>query len=648
MQANAGMGPRRGCGNMDRIERRLPGVDGLRAVAVVAVVLYHGFPQIVRGGYIGVDIFFVISGFVIALRYLEPMVLREIGLRTFFMRRIRRLVPAYFAMLVAATAVAASVMIPKDLINFGSSLAAQALYAQNIVFWLQGDYFDAALQKPLLHTWSLAVEEQFYLCFPLLILALRRQPRLALIACSVLSLVTLAAAVYVEQISPKTAFYWLPFRTWEFLAGIGAAALYARGAGPRVTPAVANVIGVAALIGIVVSIFGFDGEHASALTQGLLAVVSTVALCLVQARMVPAVSAVLTNPLAQHFGRISYSWYLWHWPPLVFTFLLTRQPATGPLAGALTLLGYGLGLVSWWIFEQRVSRSAWLSKPSTAAALLVAFLVFAGATGVALVTSNGFLQRYPVREQPLLLAQMDRPSGRCDFITRLEHWRNQTCPITSVEGEGGILFIGDSHVEMQKEALAALGVRYGVPVYITKQNCRIIDFGVDQNCKWKVWRGIEQDIKRQHISQVVAISLWPSPFDPRAFDQAVQRLLKTGAQIVLARPTPHDARFSPSFYLNQPFAWGQQSLYTREAENEGQRPVNMAISDQVTRNPRIQAVDPIPLLCPGQRCLFAKGDAPLYSDTHHLTKAGAYLITPIYEPVFAAAARDRLAARRRR
>ena len=632
---------------MDRVERRLPVIDGLRAVAVVAVVLFHGFPDIVRGGYIGVDIFFVISGFVIALRYLDPMVARDIGFRTFFLRRIRRLVPAYFAMLVAASVAAAWIMVPKDLINFGSSLAAQAVYAQNLVFWIQGDYFDAAIGKPLLHTWSLAVEEQFYLCFPLLILGLRKHPRLAVIACMVLSLIVLATAAYVEQISPKTAFYWLPFRTWEFLAGIGAAALFRHGTGMRMSQAAASAVGVAALIGIVVAILGFDGDHTSVLTQGLLAVVATVALCLVQERMAPAIGALFINPLAQHFGHISYSWYLWHWPPLVFTFLLTGQPATGLLAAALTLLGYGLGLASWWIFERNMSRSGWLAKPSRAVALLGAFLVFAGVVGIALVASNGFLQRYPARERPLLLAQMDRPSGRCDFITRFKHWRDQTCPVNSVAGAGGVLFIGDSHVEMQKEALAALGERYGVPVYITKQNCQIVDFGVDQNCKWKVWRGIERDIRLQGIARVVAISLWTDPFDRQAYDRAVERLLKTGAQVVLARPSPRNARLDPKFYLAHPDAWGEQSLYLRTAESGRQRPINTAISRWVARNPRVRAVDPVPLLCPGERCLFARGDTPLYSDAHHLTKTGARMIMPIYEPLFAAAARERSMAKQR-
>lgn len=622
-------------------DRRLPVVDGLRGFAIVAVVLFHGFPALVGGGYIGVDIFFVISGFVITLRYLEPMIAREIGFATFFLRRVRRLVPAYFAMLVAATLAAAWLMVPRDLVNFGTSLVGQALYAQNIVFWLQGDYFDAALRKPLLHTWSLAIEEQFYLCFPLLIVALRRRPRIALAACLMLAVAVIGAGAVVEQISPKTSFYWLPFRAWEFLAGMGAAMLFRRGAAERVPTALANAIGAAAMAGLVTAALLFDEDSAGILTQGLLAVAATAALCLVQERLFAGWAAVFTNRLAQHLGRISYSWYLWHWPPLVFALILLKRPAAGWEAIGLTALGYALGWLSWRLLERGASRPARPAGTRRTIALLIGFLTFGAVAGTALVASDGFVQRYPPAARPLLRAQMDRPDGRCAFVTRLRQWRGQTCPVAGIEGPGGILFIGDSHVEMQKPALAALGRRYGVPVYITKQNCRIIDFGVDRNCGWKVWRGVARDIRRRGITRVVAIALWPDEPDRAAFDAAVVRLRETGARIVLERPSPNDAALAPASYLARPRAWGDFSPYRRAAHEGRQRAVNEAISAWAARDPRITVLDPTPLLCPSDRCLFAQGGKPLYSDTHHLTKAGGQLIEPIYDPLFAAARQER-------
>jgi hypothetical protein len=493
----------------------------------------------------------------------------------------------------------------------------------------------------LLHTWSLAVEEQFYLCFPLLVLALRHWPRLAVVACVLLALLTLSLGFYLEQISPKTTFYWLPFRVWEFLAGIGAAMLFRRGVAERISVPLATGVAVLGLGSILAAIALFDEDSASVLTQGLLAVAGTAALCLVQERVGGPLRALFTNPLAQHLGRISYSWYLWHWPPLTFAFLLLGRPAAGWEAAALTLLGYGLGALSWRLLER--GGSHWPARPMPTVALLAGFLLFAGAIGTALVASNGFLGRYPLAEQRLLFAQMDRPDGRCPILARLKDWKSQTCPVNGVSGPGGILFIGDSHVEMQKQTLAALGDKYDVPVYITKQNCRIVDFGVDRNCKWPVWRGVARDIKRHRITRVVAIALWPEPLDTPAFDAAVGRLLETGAQVVLERPTPRDERLAPAFYLARPGPWGAESRYPSAEHMKRQRAVNDAITRWLARDRRVTTLDPTRQLCPGMRCLFAHGGGPLYSDTHHLTTAGMRVVAPVYTPLFAAAARDRAA-----
>jgi len=322
---------------------------------------------------------------------------------------------------------------------------------------------------------------------------------------------------------------------------------------------------------------------------------------------------------------------------LVFAFILLKRPAAGWEAVALTLFGYALGWASWRLLERGVSRSAWLADMRRAVGLLVAFLAFGAVAGAALVASDGFVQRYPASARPLLRAQMDRPDGRCAFVTRLRQWRGQTCPVAGIDRLGGILFIGDSHVEMQKPALAALGRRYGVPVYITKQNCRIVDFGVDRNCGWKVWRGIARDIRRRGITRVVAIALWPDTFDSGAFDAAVARLRATGAQVVLERPTPQDTALAPAFYLADPDGWSDRSAYDRAAHEARQRGVNEAITAWRERDPRILVLDPTPLLCPAERCLFAQGGKPLYSDTHHLTAAGVRVIAPIYDPLFAAA-----------
>ena len=262
----------------------------------------------------------------------------------------------------------------------------------------------------------------------MLVLALRHRRRQTLVGCVLLSLLALGISAYVEQISPKTNFYWLPFRIWEFFAGIGAAMLFARGAGNRVPRTAAAAIGLLAVAAFCAAALLFSGTSASVLTQGLLAVAATAWLCLGQERLGQPLRGLFTNPLAQHLGRISYSWYLWHWPPLVIAYLLLGHAATGWQAAALTLVGYALALVSWRLFERDAARSAWLARPSRTIGLLLAFLLFAAVAGMALIESDGFLNRYPERAQVLLRAQMDRPDGRCAFLTRLEQGAVRSVP----------------------------------------------------------------------------------------------------------------------------------------------------------------------------------------------------------------------------
>ena len=206
------------------MKQTMPGLDGLRAVAVAAVLLFHAFPQALPGGFIGVDVFFVLSGYIITKTYFEDLRAGRVTLTEFYIKRFRRLAPVYIVVLTVTTVAAYCLINPLYLKNFSESLAAQPFYLQNIVFWRQGDYFESPLTKPLLHTWSLAVEEQFYLVYGLLIIIVRRTKSLsAPLLLSLLALValgSLAAYYVISQVSPKTSFFWLPTRLWELVIGV--------------------------------------------------------------------------------------------------------------------------------------------------------------------------------------------------------------------------------------------------------------------------------------------------------------------------------------------------------------------------------------------------------------------------------------------
>lgn len=203
-----------------RVEH-LPDVDGLRALAVALVVLYHGGVPFLSGGFVGVDVFFVISGFVITRLIESELRAGVFSFSGFYARRIRRLLPA-FVLVLSCTAIAAFlVLLPEDLVDFARSALASIAILANVYFWIGTDYFSASSElKPLLHTWSLSIEEQFYIAFPAFLLVvskLRERARVAVVA--TVLLLSFLVSVQTTESSPGSAFYLLPSRVWEFLFG---------------------------------------------------------------------------------------------------------------------------------------------------------------------------------------------------------------------------------------------------------------------------------------------------------------------------------------------------------------------------------------------------------------------------------------------
>ena len=197
-------------------------IDGLRAIAVLAVVVYHfGFPGL-PGGFTGVDVFFVISGFLIGgILWREREAMGRIRLGRFYLRRFRRLAPAFFVMALVTTALASALLLPFEFREFGKTLIAATVYLSNVLFFRQAGYFDAASEdKPLLHTWSLAVEEQFYIVLPLLLLLFARRRGALIWTLALIWAASLAASVLLTPHLPTATFYLFPFRAWELLSGV--------------------------------------------------------------------------------------------------------------------------------------------------------------------------------------------------------------------------------------------------------------------------------------------------------------------------------------------------------------------------------------------------------------------------------------------
>lgn len=363
-----------------------PEVDGLRAIAVLAVVLFHFRVPAFSGGFVGVDIFFVISGYLITSIIAHELAQDAFTFREFYARRARRILPASLAMFAAVAVFGWFRVAPSDLLVLGKSLLAAVCFASNFLFYSETDYFGAESQSlHLLHTWSLAVEEQFYLFFPLLMVALRRTSPVRLFRIvAVIAGFSFALSVIGTWEARELTFYMLPSRAWELLIG-SLVALRAPQVRSTLHASVFTGVGLA-LLGVALLVVDADMPF-----PGVVALAPTLGAALVLiggSHAATPLRVLLGNPLMVGVGKISYSMYLWHWPMAVIYFLDFEDSGVPAwlLMAPLLLLSY----VSYRWIEQPFRKPEFLSpKPKLALAFGVSALL--GIYGVVAINTHGMV-----------------------------------------------------------------------------------------------------------------------------------------------------------------------------------------------------------------------------------------------------------------
>lgn len=360
--------------------RYRPDVDGLRAIAILAVVLYHVHVPGFGGGFVGVDIFFVISGFLIGGIVFRDVDAGRYSFATFYTRRAKRILPALLGMTFVVSLLAILIFDSDTLRAFARSEAAALLGSSNLLFWVQGHYFTLNWQlEPLVMTWSLGVEEQFYLFLPPTMLLLHRlSPRLLVPIVALLTVLSLALSIELVKGQPNAAFYLLPGRAWELGVGVLVALWQER---RRFRPArtVADPISLVALVAIASAIAFFDDDTKFPGAAALLPVLGTAALIVAAPSWLNR-SILAAEPM-RFVGLVSYSWYLWHWPPLVLTrHALGREPR--PVEYALLVLGsFGVACASWRFIETPFRRRSKLPNGELLKRYGIALLASLGMAG---------------------------------------------------------------------------------------------------------------------------------------------------------------------------------------------------------------------------------------------------------------------------
>lgn len=359
-------------------------IDGMRAVAVILVVAFHAFPHFIPGGFIGVDVFFVISGFLITGLILDDQATEAFSIKNFYARRARRILPALAIVIAATLLLGAFVLLPTPYAKLGWHAFAGAFFFPNFVFWGEAGYFDgAAVTKPLLHFWSLGVEEQFYLVWPLTLVLLRRTKAPLVPALGTVSALSLVYSSVAAFSDPTAAFYLPWSRLWELGAGGILAAWPIK---PRF-PQVVSLSGLALIIATAFSITGsspFPGLPAVLVVEGSVMVLI-------------GRSWILSAPPLAWVGLISYPLYLWHWPLLSFA-AIRGTTAVSARVG-LIALSVALAWLTTRYIERPIRFGQWryigvrISTGATALVAAIALMVF---------FSNGLPIRYPAEIRPVL------------------------------------------------------------------------------------------------------------------------------------------------------------------------------------------------------------------------------------------------------
>ncbi|MHB8887142.1 MAG: acyltransferase family protein [Methylovirgula sp.] len=454
-------------------------IDGLRAVAVIPVVLYHADISM-PGGFVGVDVFFVISGYLITKIIEEDLEARRFSLLNFYDGRIRRIFPALFVMFAILSVVAYLILPPLEHARFSDDLSSAAIFISNIHFFRQASYFDAsAFSKPLLHTWSLGVEEQFYIFWPifLLVFGASRTKRSKIAAISALIVASIALSQYWVTSYPNAAFYLLPARAWEFALGALLGLSDIRKVTARLPPSAAHILSVAGLIALGATYVRFNSATPF---PGLAALPPCLAAAAILAAGEGGTSLggrLLSVRPFIFFGRISYSLYLWHWPILIFSGLFLERPLTLTESCEAALASCLIAWVSWKIVEQPIRnwRPAIHASATRVAAGLAASGVFV-ALGLWGAASHGFWFRAPSLYRWSLEAKQEER----DFQASPCMVRNAALPpvkgcLFGAAPEGShydAVLWGDSYAAHLVPVLNSLGRRFPLTFReITKAGC---------------------------------------------------------------------------------------------------------------------------------------------------------------------------------
>lgn len=638
-------------------------IDGLRAIAVGGVVLFHALPWSLTGGFVGVDVFFVLSGYLITSIICGEARRGEFSILRFYERRFRRIMPALILMTIATTVASLLILAPRELEDFGRSLFGVATFTANIIFWMDTGYFAPdAIDKPLLHTWSLAVEEQFYIVWPFVAAMLARRenqtPLRVFVVVTVLA--SLALSIIGVRLFQEFTFYMLPTRAWE----LGLGAMLAVGAVPairsqaeREAVAVLGILLIAGSMVLYSEAVPFPGPYALAPCLG--------AVCIIHAgdQAKTLVGRALSAGPVLYVGLISYSFYLWHWPVLVLPRLALNRHLTITEAVAAIVVAFLLAALSTKYVEARFrGRGTWQLTRNQVLGISVGAATAIGAVGLVFVKTDGLFQFASPAVQmaehanddinprrPACHAEQAGASGKLGDVAKCVSGKSD-----ATQGYDVLLW-GDSHADHLMPGIEAIADQRNLEVrQATVSRCspvsQYIAYVPHPPACAKIYRtALKEAAAQKDLDAVVISSSWaavlPKIYNTvghhsvaeteRLFAGAVRSIVGAvrkevpNAQLVVVGTTPEFDVVPPKCFARDAKLGVDDTDCAARVPTDAEwgpradRVITGLIQDGVT------VVLPRRAFCHGKLCETRLNGKILYYDDDHLSVAGSKVAAPI-------------------
>lgn len=641
-----------------------PEVDGLRAIAVVAVLLYHTGLG-VTGGYVGVDVFFVISGYLITKLLLKDIEQNKFSVLDFWERRIRRIFPALYVMVIVTLILGYFLFLPWDYEKLGRSAMMQSIFASNFYFWSDSGYFAGASElKPLLHTWSLAVEEQFYFIFPtLLFFLMKKSAAITNRVVSLICVVSFIVSIFGVYYFASATFYLLPMRAWELLLG-SLLALGVMGSA-KLSNWLNESVSVAGMLMIFWSIFFFTESTRFPGASALVPCLGALLFIYTNEKGLTYAGKIMSLKPIVFVGLISYSLYLWHWPLIAFYNRIFVQPLDAYTGSLICVLSFICAILSWYFVERPFRKGGLLKTRLSVYKVGGTVALIAALLGLALDGLDGIPSRVPSAVMEIGIQERNPDYQIKTTMSMLEEQELISFgPEVERASDASFLLWGDSHAIAVAPVLEELSQAYDISGVASLRSATppMLDVWMSGSGKGKSIipynHAVVDYVSANQIEYVFIAARWSNyyhredgvlvdiangkvdrAYEVEAFKMGLQRAIdalnSAGAKVFLLAQVPDQLVDIP--------------LEIAECIWRGRQPVGIGITLQDHLNLQegnrkildsfissgFVVLDPSSLFfdAEGESILLHEGKS-IYRDNDHVSDAGASYMKPVFQPAF--------------